>query len=159
MEAGVKMRYVVFILGLILADQGLKYLMVTRIGMQNEVTVIDHFFSLHVITNEGAAFGMGSQHGTALIALTAFIMGCMLIYILLKAKKANPLFLLFLSMIAGGGTGNLIDRIRLGYVIDYLDFSVWPFIFNFADIWVVLGCLFLMLYLLFSPSERKAGKK
>lgn len=152
------MRYLFFILALILADQGLKYLVLTRIGMMNEITVIDSFFSLHVITNEGAAFGMWAQHATVLIALTAFIMGGLLVYILVNAKKENPLFLIILCMVTGGGIGNLIDRLRQGYVVDYLDFKIWPFIFNFADIWVVLGCLFLVIYLLFSPSAKKSGK-
>lgn len=152
------MRYLLFIAALVLADQGLKYLVMTQIGLNNEVMVADPYFSLNVIFNDGAAFGMWSQHGGALVALTSFIMGGLLVYILVNAKKGNPLFLTILSMVTGGGIGNLTDRIRLGYVVDYLDFKIWPFIFNFADIWVVLGCFLLVIYLLASPSGKKPVK-
>ncbi len=60
---------------------------------------------------------------------------------------------------AGGGIGNVIDRIRLGYVIDFFEFRVWSYIFNFADICVVVGCFLVLFYVLFESrfeGRRKA---
>ena len=61
------------------------------------------------------------------------------------------------AMIAGGGIGNLIDRIAIGYVVDYLDFRVFP-IFNIADIAVCVGCGLLILYVLFLDGKQD-GKR
>ena len=153
------MRYLILIIALIVADQAAKLAVLYQIGMQNQVAVADGFFYLHCIANDGAAFGLWAQHSGALIALTAFVMGGLLVYILLNASRQKTLILVMLSLILAGGIGNLIDRIRLGYVVDYLDFRVWPFIFNFADICVVVGCFALVALLLFSPSNRRAGRK
>lgn len=153
------MRYLIFILALIVADQAMKLAVLYQIGMQNEIGVVENFFYLHCIANDGAAFGLWAQHSGLLISLTSFVMGGLLVYIFLNASSQKPAILVVLSMILGGGIGNLIDRIRLGYVVDYLDFRVWPFIFNFADICVVAGCLALVALLLFSPSGRRSRRK
>ena len=72
-------------------------------------------------------------------------------------NRGKKTVLISLTMIAGGALGNLIDRIRLGYVTDFIDIHIWPFVFNFADICVVLGCLILFLTVLF-PARRSRRK-
>jgi signal peptidase II len=69
-------------------------------------------------------------------------------------KKGRPLMMTSVALIAGGGIGNLIDRIALGYVVDYLDFRVFP-IFNLADIAVCVGCGLLVVYVLFFDGKQK----
>ena len=63
-----------------------------------------------------------------------------------------------IALIVGGGIGNIIDRIRLGYVIDFFEFRVWSYIFNFADICVVVGCFLVLFYVLFE-SRFDRGRK
>jgi len=69
------------------------------------------------------------------------------------------MYLYSLSLIAAGAMGNLMDRIRLGYVTDFLDFRIWP-VFNVADISIVCGTIILAYYILWiEPKERKADDK
>ena len=63
-----------------------------------------------------------------------------------------------LALIAGGGLGNLYDRLTLGYVVDFLDFRVWP-IFNVADICVCFGCGLLVIYVLFLEPRQRKGQE
>ena len=73
-----------------------------------------------------------------------------LIIFIIKDKNKHPFMMLSTSAVIAGGIGNLIDRVRLGYVIDYLDVKLFNFaIFNFADICVVLGAICLVIYILF----------
>ena len=109
-----------------------------------------------MIPNNGIAMGMLSGYQGIVIAGTALIMAALAVYIFIRRKTEPPAVLFVLSMIVGGGIGNIIDRIRLGYVVDYLDFRVWPYIFNFADICIVLGCFVLVaLVLLDSRGEKE----
>lgn len=150
-------KYIIFMIVLIAADQAIKLAVISQIGMGGQMAVVENFFYLSCISNDGTAFGMWAQFGGAVIALTAFFMGALCMFIVLHAqnRSLSPVMLAVLSMILGGGVGNLIDRVRLGYVIDYLDFRVWPYIFNFADIWVVVGCFALMFMLLFTGKKSK----
>ena len=85
--------------------------------------------------------------GLPLIAVAA---GLVLIYI--KRRKWNKLLLTAIAFICGGGIGNLIDRIAIGYVVDLFDFRVFP-VFNIADIFICAGCALMILDVLFF--ERK----
>ena len=88
-----------------------------------------------------------------LVCLTSFLIGALIVYILLKRKSERKAVLIPLTMIAGGALGNLVDRLRLGYVVDYIHFHIFPYIFNFADICVVLGC-FAILIAVMLPQKR-----
>ena len=150
------MQYLLLIAAAAVADQLLKWLVIRFIGMLGEIPVIPGFFYLHVIPNNGIAMGMLSGYQGIVIAGTALIMAALAVYIFIRRKTEPPAVLFVLSMIVGGGIGNIIDRIRLGYVVDYLDFRVWPYIFNFADICIVLGCFVLVaLVLLDSRGEKE----
>ncbi len=87
--------------------------------------------------------------GTSLIAMA------LIIYILIKFYKRHPLINIALSMILGGAIGNMIDRIRLGYVVDFLDITEWldfP-IFNVADCFVTVGAVLLGIYIIFVDAK------
>lgn len=150
------MFYLLVILLITLGDQALKFYIVHSLGMYQQKTIIDHFFYLHCIPNQGVALGLFSGHRVVVLAVTILIMMAAIFFILIRRKKESRLFLLTLSMIVGGGLGNLIDRVRMGYVVDYLDFRIWPYIFNFADICVVVGCFCLMLILLFGMKKESS---
>lgn len=150
------MQYIILTVLIVVADQALKLLVVDKIGMLNQIPVIDGFFYIHVIPNDGIAMGMLANHQGVVIAVTALIMAALAVYIFVKRKTEKPLLLYTLSAVVAGGVGNIIDRIRLDYVVDYLDFRVWPYIFNFADICIVVGC-FLLIFLVFMDTRRDSG--
>jgi signal peptidase II len=108
--------------------------------------------------NTGAAFSMMSGKkwftiGFATVALIVFV-----VY-MIKNYRNSKLAMIFSAMVVGGGIGNLIDRVRIGYVVDYIEVRLFRFaIFNFADICVTVGIIILMIFILFggkSSSENK----
>lgn len=151
------MFYLIAIVLLAVVDQITKFLVLHNPGMGGQTELVSHFLYFNVIRNEGVAFGMLENAQSLVVAVTAFLTGAILVYILLKKKNEKKTVLISLTMIAGGALGNLIDRIRLGYVTDFIDIHIWPFVFNFADICVVLGCLILFLTVLF-PARRSRRK-
>lgn len=142
------MFYILTILLIAAADQILKCLVIHWIGMFQELPVIDHFFYLHCIQNHGIAMGMFAGFRSIVLILTVVLLVAAVSYIFIRRRMESRNILLSLSFIVGGGLGNLVDRFRLGYVVDFLDFRIWPYIFNVADIFVVAGCFFFMLFLL-----------
>lgn len=88
-----------------------------------------------------------------LVLLPLIMIAGAVVYMFIKRKTGHPLMMASVALIAGGGIGNLIDRMMLGYVVDYLDFRVFP-IFNLADICVCTGCGLLILYVLFIDGKQ-----
>lgn len=140
------MIYIILAIAAIAVDQALKMLVISVPGMWNEITVIPGFFYIHCIPNDGIAMGFLAGKQMVVVIVTALIMIGIAVYIWINRKKGKRVELILLTLILAGGIGNLIDRVRLGYVVDFLDFRVWSYIFNFADICVVLGCIFLFIY-------------
>ncbi len=151
------MFYIIAMIGLALFDQITKFIVLRSPGMGGQTELISNFLYVNVIKNNGVAFGMLGNTQNFIIALTSFLTGAILAYILLKRGQQRRLILIPLTMIAGGALGNLIDRIRLGHVTDFIDVHFWPYIFNVADICVVAGCVVLLLAVLFPAlgSRRK----
>lgn len=152
------MIYILIIAVIAVADQLIKMLVINQLGMGNQIAVIKDFFYINCIPNYGIAFGKMENMQTLVIIVTGAIMIGITAYIFIRRKTESPLILLVLSMIVGGGVGNIIDRIRIGYVIDYLDFRVWSYIFNFADICVVAGCFAMMFLVLWDVKKEKEQK-
>lgn len=140
------MIYLIIIAVIVAVDQALKFLVANNLGMAAEIPVISDFFYINCIENHGIAMGMLANRQSFVIIFTGIMMIAILIYIFMNRKKEKKRMLIILSVIVGGGIGNIIDRIRLNYVIDYIDFRIWPYIFNFADICVVLGCFALFIF-------------
>ena len=150
------MIFFLIIFVLIAADQISKGFIVARISVNQTIPVIEDIFHITYIRNFGAAFSILQGKQLLLIIVTFIALMAILLYLAIKRKRDHWLLSLSLSFIAGGGFGNLIDRIRLGYVVDFFDFRVFP-VFNVADICVCTGCGLLILYLFFI--EPKIGKK
>lgn len=112
------------------------------------------------VENTGAAFSMFSN-GTLWLTIFSLLMAGILIFAIYRYKKqtTRPLRI-FLAMIAGGAIGNLIDRVFAGYVVDFIEFAFMEFaVFNVADIFVTLGAIFLVIYVLFMKNGRKIFMK
>ena len=143
------MIYLCLVIAAVAVEQILTYIVVSGLGMMNSVPVIGNFFYIHCIPNDGIALGMLAGKQAAVIGVTSVIMAALGVFLFLSRKKYHPFLLSGVALIIGGGIGNIIDRIRLGYVIDFFEFKIWPYIFNFADVCVVLGCFMVLFFVLF----------
>lgn len=149
------MRYYIITLGAILLDQLTKILIRANFAVGESVPVLGDFFKLTYIRNDGAAFSMLSGAKVFLIVLPLVAIGLAIWYMERHRRGEHFTLPLALSLIIGGGIGNLIDRIAFGEVTDMFDFSIFPPIFNVADIAVCVGCAFLILYVLFFDRKAK----
>ena len=141
---------------LVAADFLTKHLIVKNIGFGEKVTVIDGFFYLHYVRNTGSAFSFLADQSWGIYVLTGFsaVMGLIIFGLLLYTSDHGYKMMSFaLTLLTAGAVGNLIDRIRLNYVIDFLrfDFGSWTFpIFNFADICAVCGTIIIICAAIFA---------
>lgn len=152
----------VLIVILTLADQLIKLAVVKNIDLGEVIRVI-HFgdfdvFSLTHITNKGAAWSMMEGKSWFLIGFPLLAIGFGIAYMYLK-RKDSRLQNISLALLIAGGIGNLIDRIRLKEVVDYIKFEPIKFpVFNFADICVVIGVILLAVYFIFVEEPAKKDK-
>jgi len=141
------MYYIIIIL-LVGIDQAIKYAIRANMTLRETIPIIEGVFHLTYIQNTGAAFGILQGQTAFLIALPAILVVAILIYLHKKTNGSHFTLPLSLALICGGGIGNLIDRVRFGAVIDFIDFRIFP-IFNAADIFVCVGCGLLILHMIF----------
>ena len=131
----------------VIIDQIIKYVISNNIILNTNITIIDKFFYLTNVHNDGAAFSILSGNVIFLILMT--IISLVVIYFFfIKDKTTSKIEKVFISMLLGGIIGNFIDRLIHGYVIDYLETLIFNYhfpIFNFADICIVLGIIGIML--------------
>ncbi|MEG0181491.1 MAG: signal peptidase II [Paraclostridium sp.] len=147
------MAYILIILGLIGIDQISKYVAINYLANIGSIPIIKDVVHLTYVENRGAAFGMfqNNQMIFVIVAIAACIFG---IYYLYK-KEINLLGKAAIILIMSGAIGNLIDRVRLGFVIDYFDFRiVWDYVFNIADVFVVVGTILLCIYIIFFENDK-----
>lgn len=133
-------------------DQLTKYLVVNNFSLHQSVPVIKNVFHLTYVQNRGAAFGILQGHSTFFILITVVVIG-LLVYFYRELPLENFFNWLGLGLALGGTIGNLIDRVRVGYVIDFLDFRIWP-VFNLADSAIVTA-VFIFGYWLLMIDERE----
>lgn len=156
------MRFFVIFLSVVCLDQLSKLWVVHNFDLYQSLAIIPGIFSLTYLTNTGAAFGILAGHpawwrqvffvGVALVALVAIF------FLHKKIAVENRWYTVSLALIAGGAVGNLIDRVRLGSVVDFLDFYVsthhWP-AFNLADSAITTGVgIFLLINFIQSRKEK-----
>ncbi len=155
-------RYYWIILSILLvaADQITKLLVVKNIPVNDSIELIPDFFSLSHVRNTGAAFGMLSNQRWIFMVFTAIVIICAVVA-LCSGRVKNGWGIFSLSLVIGGGIGNMIDRIYLGEVVDFFAFNFWGYqfaVFNVADIFVCCGTIILALYIFFS-SDFDSNKK
>ena len=126
------------------ADQLTKAIVTSRLDLGDEVHVAGPF-SIHHVTNSGIAFGLFSSATSIVILLTALAVAWML-YFFARSGSRHPVLPVALGLVIGGSVSNLIDRVRLGHVTDFLDVRYWP-AFNLADTFIVVGVAALLLAL------------
>lgn len=136
-------------------DQYTKHLAVIHLKDKPAFIIINGVLELNYLENKGAAFGM-LQNQKAFFIFVAVVILFVIGYVLLKTPNHKKYRILHvsLSLIAAGAIGNMIDRIRLNYVIDFIYFSLINFpIFNVADMYVTVSTAILMILLLFVYKE------
>ena len=139
---------------IIVLDQFTKYL-IRGLPLDFEFVLIDRFLRLVHVENSGAAFGMFSGNTKFLLIVPAVVI-CIAVFVISRQKGTGTkdiLEKLSLTMIAAGGIGNIIDRLMFGHVTDMISFSIFPPVFNVADIAVTCGCGLMILSLFIN--ERK----
>lgn len=140
----------------IFIDQITKLLAVKYLKGNGPYHIIHDFFSLYYVENKGAAFGILQERRTLFLILTAVIIVGILLFIYKNYNKMSIVLKIALGLLLGGAIGNLIDRVRFGYVIDFLSFKLinrysFP-VFNFADIFIVISTMLIMIIVLFEDN-------
>ena len=133
------------------ADQITKHVVASSIQLDTAVKLIGPFSIRHV-QNSGIAFGLFSSANVIVIVLTTVALGWMLIFFA-RSGARHPALPVALGLLIGGSVSNLVDRVRLGYVTDFLDLRWWP-AFNLADASIVVGVAVLLGSLLLTDSSR-----
>lgn len=139
----------------IIADQITKYFAVLYLKDQNDIIILPGIFQLHYLENRGAAFGI-FQNKQIIFIIGAILVFILITYLYGKMPHQKRYYLLRVCsvLICAGAAGNLIDRFRQNYVVDFFYFSLIDFpVFNVADCYVVVACILFALSILFYYTE------
>ncbi len=141
---------------LIFLDQLFKNLIVHNLPKTESIPIIEGVINFTYVENTGAAFGIFQNQRWILVGITSIALISCIMLILTKRIKNNFL-IVSLSLVIAGGIGNLIDRVNLKYVIDYIELKFFPgfAVFNFADCLVVIGAIMLAVYMFFFDGKSK----
>ena len=143
-----ELKHLTLIIGLIIIDQIAKFF--ARTELRRSIALIPKVFHLTLVKNTGIGFGLLKESNTLLIFITLLIVGLLIYYF--KYLSENKHSNIALSLITAGAFSNLIDRIFLHHIIDFIDFRIWP-VFNLADAFITVGIVYL-IYATFKKEEK-----
>ena len=144
---------------LVLADQISKTIVVKTMSLYESIPVIQNFFHFTYITNDGMAFGINFPFGYYIFTSVSVLLTLFLFWYLWSVRTHSIVIRLGISFIIAGAIGNLIDRIFLGAVIDFLDFMVGNFhwyVFNLADSYVTVGMVLVLIDSIILEKKRES---
>ena len=144
-------------LAAVLADQVTKQLVVSTLALDERVRVVGSF-TIHRVQNSGIAFGLFPKGTAVVIVLTTVAVAWMLVFFA-RSGARHPVLPAAVGLLIGGSLSNLVDRVRLGHVTDFLDLRFWP-AFNLADSFIVAGVAILLGALVAAdrnPRRRRVG--
>lgn len=158
-----RLHYLAITIAIIILDVWTKALVLARIDLHEAIPVIPNFFQLVHVRNTGAAFGLGANAASKLVPILlnvgAIAVFCVVVVYALRTAVTDRLLQTGLHLILGGAVGNLLDRFRFGYVVDFLDVYVgqwhWP-AFNVADSAICIGIALLFLDMKKKPETEPA---
>ena len=149
----------IVILAVIAADIATKYAVALNLAGGEAVTVIPHVLDFEYVENRGAAFGMLADHRWVFLVFSSVAILGILAYLIVKRPKRRILRF-SLALIAGGGVGNMIERIAHGYVTDFINATFVDFyVFNVADACVTVGCVLLILWMIVDTAREAKVRK
>ena len=143
------MLIITIVLFILVFDHYTKWYIRTSFDIYQSKPVIENFFHLTYVTNDGMAFGLSFPGGKSLLLLVTIILTIFIIFLLYNEKNGHPLIKYGLSLILGGAFGNLIDRMIFGKVVDFVDIMFGDYhwyIFNVADSAVTVGMVLFILH-------------
>ncbi len=141
--------YAVLFAALLAMDITTKSMIVSRYPLGRTVPIIEGVFHFTYVRNTGAAFGIFSDNTVMLTVLAVVVLAGILTAVFVMKPKGEPAKLA-VCMICAGAVGNIFDRIRYGYVVDFIDVRIIRFaVFNLADCFVCIGAFVLVMYMLF----------
>jgi signal peptidase II len=160
-----RVHYLIFSAVIILFDLWTKALVLARIDLHEAIPVIPNFFQLVHVRNTGAAFGLGANASSKLVPILlnvgAIAVFCVVVVYALRSAVSDRVLQTGLHLILGGAIGNLLDRFRFGYVVDFLDVYVgrhhWP-AFNVADSAICIGIALLFFDMRKKPDTEAAAE-
>ena len=139
---------ILFCLALIGFDQFIKYIVIEYLKPVEYFDVIENVLRLRYVENTGAVFGSFATH-TLFLTIFSVILLCIVIYYLISNRNQSKLVNFCLLLMISGGVGNIIDRIRLHYVVFYIEHLFNDFaVFIFADFLITVGAFSLIIYLI-----------
>ena len=151
--------YTLIPLAVIALDQFTKWLTVTYLKPMGEIPLIENVLHLEYVENRGAAFGSLQGQMAFFYLATALMMALMIWALYRNWVRGNAGRAVVLCLI-GGTLGNFIDRVRLGYVVDMISFTLIDFpVFNVADIFLTCGCVALFVYFIFFDEKLQNAAK
>ena len=145
---------------LVLADQVSKTIVVKTMSLYESIPVIQNFFHFTYITNDGMAFGINFPFGYYIFTSLSVLLTLFLFWYLWSVRTHSIVIRLGISFIIAGAIGNLIDRIFLGAVIDFLDFMIGNFhwyVFNLADSYVTVGMVLVLVDSIILEKKRESA--
>jgi signal peptidase II len=142
-------------LAAVAADQLTKRIVTSHLALDQGDHIVGPFW-IHHVQNSGIAFGLFSSRTAAVIVLTGIAVVWMLVFFA-RSGARHPVLPVALGLVIGGSMSNLLDRVRLGYVTDFLDLRYWP-AFNLADSFIVIGVGVLLVALLAAEREPRRAR-
>lgn len=160
-----RVYYLILAAVIVILDIWTKQLVLARIRLHEAIPVIPDFFQLVHVRNTGAAFGLGANASTKLVPILlntgAIAVFCVVVIYAMRTAVTDRLLQTGLHLILGGAIGNLLDRFRFGYVVDFLDVYIgshhWP-AFNVADSAICIGIALLFLDMRKKPEPEAAAE-
>jgi len=145
-----------FLLAVLVAgiDQILKFWTVNNLKGNEDISLLNGVLKFTYVENRGAAFGI-MQGAKYLFILLVILLLIFYLYVMIKKKFDSKVFIGGLSLIVGGGIGNAIDRLFLGYVVDYIKLSFFPPVCNFADYCITAGTVLVLIYICFGKVKNQ----
>jgi signal peptidase II len=138
------------------ADQLTKHLVSSRLALGEQVDVLGPL-SIHHVQNSGIAFGLFASATPVVIVLTGLAVAWMVAFFA-RSGARHPVLPVSLGLVIGGSVSNLVDRVRLGHVTDFLDLRFWP-AFNLADSFIVVGVAILLVTLVLADREPRRPRR
>jgi signal peptidase II len=142
------------VVGVVLVDRFSKIFFSRLLDLNESIILIKNFMYFTLVHNTGIAFGLLKDCGYVFIIIPLVLTGLLIynVYYYRNSDQLSRTYIIAFSLILGGAVGNLIDRIMLGYVVDFIDFRVWP-VFNIADSAITIGAAIILLKCI--PSSAK----
>lgn len=143
----------------VLLDQISKLIVADKLISVGTYPLIENILHFTYVENRGAAFGMLADHRWVFMLFSTAAIAVMLVWLFIEKPK-SPFVRLAVAFIVAGGIGNMIDRVRLGYVVDFIDCRFIDFyVFNVADSFVCIGCGMLLVWVICSEIAEQRKKK